>query len=167
MQIYYLIFRLTFLSYIIPCQGLANDARLHDLQAAKDGWKELGDISERAAIASLRIPGVHGDIRCNCKGFCTTNACSCFKNGRLCTFLCHPGRGCSRCLNVLETPTLQTAAAAPSNTNPVVVAQPTVAVASTPITVEDGAGTPKRTHLRLMPRRVRRMPGKFINDVLG
>ena len=167
MHTYYLIFRKTFFSYIIPCQGLSNNAQLHDLQAVKDGWKEMGDITERVAIASMRLPGVHDDIRCNCKGYCTTNVCSCFKNGRLCTFRCHPGRGCSTCLNVLDTPTIQTAAAAPSNTNSVVVAQPTVAVSASTITVEVGAGSPKRTQLRLMPRRVRRLPGKFTDDVLG
>jgi hypothetical protein len=121
----------------------------------------MADITERAAIASTRLPGVHGEVRCNYKGFCTTSACSCFKNGRL----RHPGRGCTMCLNLLDTSITQTAAAVPSNTNPVVVAQPPVAVAATPITVEVGAGTPKRTKLRLrpVPRRVRRMPGKF-ND---
>ncbi len=71
---------------------------------------------------------------------------------------------------VVETPTLQTAAAAPSNTNPVVVAPtipnpnvivaepPTVAVAATPISLEVVAATTRKR-----VGRVTRIPERFID----
>ena len=56
--------------------GFSNDVQLHELKAARDGWRDAPMmISEKAAIESRRMPGVTVLTRCNCKGFCNARYC--------------------------------------------------------------------------------------------
>ena len=74
-------------SYIHPIKD--STAEMHGLQGALDGWREMREVTLRAAMAVQSAVGGQGMLRCDCKGPCSTNKCSCFKAGRKCTSRCH------------------------------------------------------------------------------
>lgn len=51
--------------------------------------------SLRSAVASSSITGGQGVTKCNCKGQCDNNRCSCKKAGLQCNSRCHKSSLCS------------------------------------------------------------------------
>jgi hypothetical protein len=148
--------------------GLSNNVVLHDLKAVQDAWRDAPIISEKAAIEARRMPGVYALTRCTCKGKCDTKSCSCFRNGRSCTYRCHKGvEGC-KCCNAGVTNAVPPTFTAPPmpvvvaptipNPNVIVAEPPTVAVAATPISFEVLAATTRKR-----VGRVTRIPERFID----
>jgi len=79
--------------------GKSNDVALNGLTDALNGWESMKVISEREAAWKSSLVGGQGkgDVTCKCKGSCNTNACSCFKAGRICCLACH--RNNFKCCN--------------------------------------------------------------------
>ena len=65
-------------SYIKPLPTAT--PTLMGLQSVLDGWRELPqDVSIRTLAKSTSQAGGQGVVRCDCKGACDKNSCSCFK----------------------------------------------------------------------------------------
>jgi hypothetical protein len=97
---------------VVP--GISNNRVLNDLEDAFKNWKNMDFIAPRTASANESLVGGQGIFQCDCKGKCTNNRCSCFKNGRTCNSACHRNSRC--CENHDETIYGKVAAAAGKTT---------------------------------------------------
>jgi hypothetical protein len=83
-------------SYVDPVPNAT--AALVGLDTVLDSWRGLPqDVSMRMCMRSLSSVGGQGMVRCDCKGGCNKNTCSCFKAGRKCNSRCH--KGSTTCTN--------------------------------------------------------------------
>jgi hypothetical protein len=79
--------------------GKGNNIELLGLQEAYIGWAMMKVISEWEVSRNESLVGSQGkgDVTCNCKSACNSNCCSCFRAGRICTFVCP--RNNTKCRN--------------------------------------------------------------------
>ena len=77
---------------VVP--GISDNRVLNNLEHAFKNWKEIDYIAPRTASTNESLVGSQGIFQCDCKGKCTTNRCSCFKNGRTCNSACHCNSSC-------------------------------------------------------------------------
>jgi len=92
--------------------GILNDAYLQEsllveprtqpaiygLQDVLANWKDMKNISLRAALAEISPTGGQGFTKCGCKGSCDSNSCKCKKTNVMCNSRCHYGNtACRNC----------------------------------------------------------------------
>ncbi len=66
------------------------------LEDVFNNWKGLPKITEQEAACFVSSVEGQGMVKCNCKGGCTTNSCTCRKAGRLCSSCCHRNNKCCK-----------------------------------------------------------------------
>jgi len=76
-------------SYINPVPDMT--AEMMGMGNVLANWQGMPRITLRAAMAVQSTVGGQGMVRCDCKGKCETNRCSCLREGRKCNSRCHKG----------------------------------------------------------------------------
>ena len=74
-------------SYINPVPDMT--AEIMGMGDVLANWQGMPRITLRAAMAVQSAVGGQGMVRCDSKGKCETNRCSCLKAGCKCNSCCH------------------------------------------------------------------------------
>ncbi len=74
----------------------SNDRVTNDLEVAFNDWKGLPKTTEQEAACFISSVGGQRMMKCNCKGYCTSNSCACRKAGRIHSSCCHRNSKCCK-----------------------------------------------------------------------
>ena len=86
--------------HCISCvPGASNNRALMGLEDAFNDWQGMPCITKLEAARDMSVAGGqgNGNIKCKCRGDCTSNCCKCFLANLYCTSKCHCGN--NKCCN--------------------------------------------------------------------